>query len=357
MAFEANFDLLKELCESPGVSGREEVIRKVVVRELRALVGDVKTDVMGNVISVKKGKGNKRVLIAGHMDEIGFIVSHIDDKGFLRLQPIGGWTPRVMVAQRVYVHGYGGKRLLGSLQPSGTVTPAPSDASKTLTLEEFFVDVGLPAEEVKKLVEPGDPVTMARTTERAGNNVLSKTLDDRVGVFIMLEALRRIQELGDHECDIIAVATVQEEVGLRGAMTAAYQWEPDVGIAIDVTMAADHPNSTPREYVSELGKGIGLKVKDGYSISSPPLVRHFREVAKAHEIPYQLEMLPFSGSDAAAFQLSRGGAHSITLTVPVRYVHTPNETAAWADIESGIELLARFLMAAHEGDYAYTVAD
>lgn len=356
MAFEPNFDLLKELCESPGVSGREEVIRGVVARHLRDFCEEVHTDTMGNVIGTKKGKGNKRILIAGHMDEIGFYVSHIDDKGFLRLQPIGGWTARHMVAQRVYVHGYTGQRLLGALQTTKKMTPSLL-ADTSVMIEDCFVDVGLSAEKVKALVEVGDPVTMARTTERVGDTVMSKTLDDRVGVFIVLEALRRVQELGEHECDILAVATVQEEVGLRGATTVAYHLAPDVGIAVDITLAGDHPDSTPREYFTELGKGVALKIKDGYSISSPLLVRHFREVAKAHEIPYQLELLPFAGSDSAAFLLSRAGVPSITLSLPTRYAHTPNETAAWEDIKGTIELLARYLMEAHTGEYQHTVAD
>jgi tetrahedral aminopeptidase len=346
MSFEPNFDLLKELCESPGVSGREEEIRKVVVRHLHPLCDEIQIDTMGNVIGIKKGKGNKRVLIAGHMDEIGFIVNHIDDKGFLRLQPIGGWSARNMVSQRVYVHGYAGQKLLGALQSTKKMTPA-TVGDMSMTLDDFFVDVGMSAEAVKKLVEVGDPVTMARTTERVGDNVVSKTLDDRVGVFMVLETLRRLQELGEHECDILAVATVQEEVGLRGATTVAYHLEPDIGIALDITLAGDHPDSTPRDYMTELGKGVALKIKDGYSISTPTLVRHFRDVAEAHKIPYQLELLPFAGSDSAAFLLSRGGMPAITLSLPTRYAHTPNETAAWEDIKGSIELLARYLMEAH----------
>lgn len=354
MAFEPNFDLLKELCESPGVSGREEVIRGVVARHLRTLCDEVQTDAMGNVIGTKKGKGNKRILIAGHMDEIGFFVNHIDEKGFLRLQPIGGWAARNMVAQRVYVHGYAGQSLLGTLNTSKKMTPALV-ADTGVTIEDFFVDVGLDAESVKKLVEVGDPVTMARTTERVGETVVSKTLDDRVGVFIVLEALRRLQELGEHECDILAVATVQEEVGLRGATTVAYHLAPDVGIAVDITLAGDHPDFTPKDYFTELGKGVAIKIKDGYSISSPLLVRHFRDVAAAHDIPYQLELLPFAGSDSAAFLLSRGGIPAITLSLPTRYAHTPNETASWSDIGGTIELLARYLQEAHTREYQHKV--
>ncbi len=352
MAFEPNFDLLKELCETPGVSGREEPIRAVVAGYLRDLCDDVQSDAMGNVIGTTKGAGKRRVLLSAHMDEIGFMVSHIDDKGFLRLQPLGGWNARNMITQRVYIHGYAGQRLLGALQPPRR---SGHDASKPFEIDDLYVDVGLSAEEVKALVEPGDPVTMARTTERVGNNILSKTLDDRVCVFIMLETLRRLKEVGTPEADILAVASVQEEVGLRGAMTMAYHLQPDVGIALDVTDAADHPDSSPGEYVTELGKGPALKIKDGYSISFPKIVRHFRDVAEANSIPYQLELLKSGGTDAGAIHTSRGGVPSFTMSLPSRYLHTVNEMAAWSDIEACIELLAHYLVEAHSREYANNI--
>ena len=352
MAFEPNFDLLKELCEMPGVSGREEPIRAVVAGYLRDLCDDVQSDAMGNVIGTKRGTGKRRVVLSAHMDEIGFMVSHIDDKGFIRLQTLGGWNARNMITQRVYIHGYAGQRLLGALQ---NPRQAGRDASKPYEIDDLYVDVGLSADEVKALVEPGDPVTMARTTERVGDHVLSKTLDDRVCVFIMLETLRRLKELGDPEVDILAVATVQEEVGLRGATTMAYHLKPDVGIALDVTDAADHPDSSPREYVTELGKGAALKIKDGYSISNPKIVRHFRDVAEANHIPYQLEMLKSGGTDAGAIHTSRGGVPSFTMSLPSRYLHTVNEMAAWSDIKACIELLAHYLLDAHTREYANSI--
>jgi tetrahedral aminopeptidase len=348
-----NFDLLKRLCETPGVPGFERPIRAVVAAELRALASDVTVDAMGSVIGVRAGStGSPRVLIAAHMDEIGFLVKHIDDKGFLRLQPLGGWDPRSMVAQRVYVHGHGVQALLGALMPSTKPVhmQTPEDQNKPPKIEEFFVDLGLPGDEVKAQVEIGDAVTMARTAELVGNNVVSKTLDNRLSVFVMLEALRA---LGDHACDVIAVATTQEEVGCRGAITAAHALKPDVGIAVDVTLANDFPGPADHEKVTELGKGAAIKIMDSSLLCHPKLVRHFRDVAEKHNLPYQLEILPRGGTDAGSIQRSRGGVPSFTLSIPTRYVHTVNETAAVADIEAAVSLLARYLEDAHTRTYGY----
>lgn len=359
MDFEPRFELLKELCETPGVPSREEQLRSVAARELKALCDNVHMDTMGNVIGTKNGKGGPRVMLAAHIDEIGFIVSHIDDEGFIRLQPLGGWNPKTMVAQRVHVHGFAGQTLLGALQPSTKPIHLMTDADKNKPLEvdDFFVDVGLPSDEVKALVELGDMVTMARTCERVGNNIMSKAMDDRVSVFVMIEALRLLKELevdmGGTESTILAVATVQEEVGLRGAVTSAYGLEPDVGIAIDVTLAMDLPEFPGRTHITKLGKGTAIKIMDGSLICHPKLVRHFRDIAESNNITHQLEILPRGGTDAGGIQRSRGGVPSFTLSIPTRYIHTVNEMSAWSDITASIEILARYLLEAHTREYGY----
>ncbi len=347
-----NFDLLKRLCETPGVPSREERIRALVVEELRSIADSVSVDSMGNVIGTRKGSGGPRVMLAAHMDEIGFLVKHVDDRGFLRLQPVGGWDPRTMVAQRVYVHGFAGQSLLGALMPAARPIHVltEEERKKQLHIEEFFVDLGLPGDKVKSLVEPGDMVTMARTTERVGDNVVSKTLDNRVSVFVMIEALRAV---GNHQCEVLAVATTQEEVGLRGATTAAYALKPDVGIAIDITLANDYPGPEDHEQITRLGQGTAIKIMDSSLICHPKLVRHFREVADRHKIPYQLEILTRGGTDAGGIQRSRGGVPSFTLSIPTRYVHTVNEMAAVSDIQASIDLLARYLEDAHTRTYGY----
>ncbi|MGI4792353.1 MAG: M42 family metallopeptidase [Janthinobacterium lividum] len=345
-----NFDLLKKLCETPGISSREDQVRDLVIEELRPLTDEISVDTLGNVIAIKKGNGGPRVMLAAHMDEIGFLVKFVDDKGFLRLQPVGGWDPRTMVAQRVHVHGYAGQTLLGTLMPAAKPIHLlnADDIGKPPKIDEFFVDLGLPGTEVKALVEIGDMVTMARTTEQIGNNIVSKSLDDRLSVFVMIEALRAI---GPHEAEIIAVATTQEEVGLRGATTAAYALEPQIGIALDVTLANDFPGTSEQDQVTRLGEGAALKIMDSSTLSHPKLLRHFRDLAEKHGIKHQLEILSRGGTDAGGIQRSRAGVPTFTLSLPTRYIHTVNEMASVADIEAATALLARYLEDAHNGKY------
>lgn len=351
-----NFELLKRLCETPGIPSREERMRQLVAEELRPLTDTLDIDPMGNLIGFKKGASDgPRVMIAAHLDEIGFLVKHIDDRGFLRLLPVGGWDPRVMVAQRVLVQGFAGQALRGTLMPAAKPIHllTPEDANKPLKVEEFFVDLGLPVEKVKEQVETGDMVTMDRTAERIGDTVVSKTLDNRLSVFVMLEALRQLKSTPVRS-NLLAVATTQEEVGLRGATTAAYALQPDIGIALDITLANDFPGPSDHEQITRLGAGAAIKIFDSSLICHPKLVRHFRDIAEAKGIPYQMEILPRGGTDAGGIQRSRGGVPSFTLSVPTRYVHTVNEMAHVTDIQAAIDLLAAYLQEAHTRDYGYS---
>lgn len=348
-----NFELLKRLCESPGVPGQESPIRNVVVEAIKPLVDEINIDVMGNVVGFKCGHGKPRVMIAAHIDEIGFIVKYIDDKGFMRLQPLGGFDPRQLFAQRVFVHARNSSEplrgvLTYSTKPAHMLTP--EETNKSPKLEEFFVDTGQPADKVKEQVEIGDMVTMDRTVERCGEGFIGKSMDDRAGVFVMIEALRLLRS---HECDLYAVATVQEEIGLRGAATAAFHIEPDIGIALDVTIANDHPGPSEADSVTKLGQGVAIKIMDSSLICHPKLVDHFRQIAKREQIPHQMEILSRGGTDAGAVQRSRGGTASITLSIPTRYIHTVNEMVHAHDVESCAVLLARYLEEAHTGDYRH----
>lgn len=344
-----NFDLLKRLCETPSIAGREEKLRAVALETLRPLATSVRVDALGNVIAMRKGQGTRTVMLAAHMDEIGFLVRFIDKNGFLRVQPVGGFDARVLVAQRVMVHGESGS-YRGTLMPGAKPIHLLEGEAKPAKMEELFVDIGFPVERVRELVEVGDYITMDRTTEYMGDCVVSKSLDDRLGLFVMIEALREVR---NPVVDIVAVATVQEEVGLRGAITAAYGVEPDVAVALDTTLAIDIPGMEEDLAVTRLRAGTAIKVMDSSSISHPKLVKHFREIAGKHQIPYQLEILPRGGTDAGAMQRSRGGTPAITLSIPNRYVHTVNETAHIGDIQASIDLLARYLEEAHTSDVSY----
>jgi endoglucanase len=284
------------------------------------------------------------------MDEIGFLVTHVEEEGgFLRLTPLGGHDPGNMVAQRVRVLG---RRDLGGVLYPGRKPPHLLDANdreKAPKITEFFVDVGLPLDEVRELVPVGSPAVIEREFAEVGNAVSCKAMDNRVSLYVMIEALRRA---GRSEFEVCAVATSQEEVGVRGAVTAAYDLNPDIGVALDVTIAADFPGVPKAEAVTRLGEGTAIKVMDGYSISNPKLVERLRELAAERRIPYQMEILPRGGTDAAALQKTRSGVPACTISTPCRYVHSSVEMCHKGDIQASIALTAAFIEEGHRWEYA-----
>lgn len=345
-----NIELLRELTEAYGTSGFEDAIRAIVRRELEGFC-ELSTDAMGNLIAIKRGKGAKKVMIAAHMDEIGFMVKYIDGQGFIRLNPLGGWDPRQMNSQRVVVRTREG--LLPGVLMYGT-KPAHmlSDAEKAAgqRIEDFFVDLGLPAEDVKAKVRLGDTVTMNRPLQETGNLLTNKAMDDRVAVFVMIEALKAV---GEHSADLYAVATTQEEIGLRGASAAGWSVQPDVAIAIDITLANDIPGVPESEHVTKLGQGTAIKVMDSSLICHPKIVEHFLAIAEKNSIPHQIEVLPRGGTDAGGIQRLHGGIPSFTLSIPTRYVHTVNETVHKDDVQASIDILARYFEEVGEASYAF----
>jgi len=348
-------DLLKELCECSGVPGREERPREIARRELTPLVDDVSVDALGNLIAHKQAtppKGTKkatprRLMLAAHMDEIGFYVNYIDDKGRLRLVPVGGHDPRNMVAQRVTVAGT--KRdLPGLLHPAIKPPHIQTDADrgKKPTVQDFYVDLYMSPAKVKREVEIGAMVTLDRQFAEIGDGVSCKAMDDRLAVYVMIEAVRRAKTFA---FDTYAVATTQEEVGLRGATVGAFGVQPDVGVALDVTIAADIPGVPDHEQVTRLGDGVAIKLLDSSSISHPGLVEMMKGLARKRKIKHQMEILPRGGTDSGAIQRTQAGVPVITLSIPTRYVHSPNELVDRKDVEAAIKLLAAFI---EEGDGA-----
>lgn len=336
--------LLAELCETCGVSGREERLRAIVRRELEPLVDEIRTDALGNLIALRRGRGPRKLAIMAHMDEIGFLATYVDDEGFIRLAPIGGHDPRNMVAQRVNVCGR--RDLAGVLYP-GMKPPhllTQEERDRPPKIGQFFVDVGLPADQVRKLVPVGTPVVIHRELVAIGEAVSCKSMDDRVAVYVMIEAVRRAAK---SDLTVYAVATVQEEVGCRGALTSAYGIEPDVGLAVDVTIAADIPGLEKHEHVTRLGAGAAIKIMDSLSISNPRLVEALRTLADRRRIPYQMEILPHGGTDAGPLQRVHTGVPVATLSIPTRYVHTSIEMAHKADIDAAVQLLAAFIEEGH----------
>ncbi len=332
-----NFELLSSICKTPGTSGFEQRIRELVLQEVENLADEVFTDAMGNVIAVKKGKSDQRVMVGAHMDEIGFIVTHIDDDGFIRFHTLGGFDPKTLTAQRVIVHGK--KDIIGVMGCKPIHMMKPEERSKAYPIEEYFIDTGLSQEEVADIVSPGDPITRERELIEMGDCVNGKSLDNRVSVYILIETLR---ELKDQEIphDLYAVFTVQEEVGLRGAISAAHHINPDFGFGLDVTIAYDVPSAQSHEYVTRLGKGTAIKIMDGSTICDYRMVRYLKEVADRHDIQWQSEVLPKGGTDTAAIQrYGKSGAIAGAVSIPLRNMHQTIEMANKGDIRHSIDLL------------------
>jgi putative aminopeptidase FrvX len=330
-----NLALFSEICTTPGAPGYEDRIREVVLREIKTLVDDVSVDNMGNVIAVKKGSGNKRVMTAAHMDEIGFIVTHIDDKGFLRFHNLGGFDPKTLTAQRVIVHGE--KDLIGVMGSKPIHLMTAEERNKVTLLNDYFIDLGMPKSEVEKYISIGNPVTRQREMVQMGNCINCKSIDNRVSVFILIEALRKMKK---PPYDFYAVFTVQEEVGLRGASVAAHHIEPDFGFGLDTTIAYDTPGSHPHEQVTTLGGGAGIKIMDASAICDPRMISFMKGVADRHKIKWQAEILPAGGTDTAGIQrMGKTGAITGAISIPTRHIHQSIEMADITDIQGCIDLL------------------
>lgn len=340
--------LLKQLTQATGVPGYEGPVRKAIVEAVRSHVDSIEVDSLGNVIAHKAGKGPV-VAIAGHMDEIGFLVGHIEEEsGFLRIHPLGGFDPVTLVAQRVVVHAAAGD-LLGCIGRKPIHILSDEERKKPIELSDLFVDTGLPAKDVAKKVAVGDVVTLAQEFLAYGDVVSSKALDDRVGVYVAIEALKRAKKVA---CDLYVLATSQEEVGVRGAQVAGHRIAPDMAIALDVCIAADMPGVPEKDRLTQFRGGVAISLKDARSISHPALVRAFRDLAKRRKIPHQITLASKGGTDAGGFQLAGDGCAAITLSLPTRYVHSVVETVHTGAIESAIALLAAFLETADKVDLA-----
>jgi len=337
-----DFDLLAELTRTPGAPGHEHRIRDVVRRELEPLVDEVSVDPLGNLVARRAGGGGPRLMLCAHMDEIAFMVTHVEDDGTLRFLPLGGFDAKTLTAQRVIVHGR--EDLLGVLGGKAVHLMSDEDRRKAPKLEDFLVDTGLPGERVKELVRPGDVITRERELTRLGDLVTSKSLDNRAGLYVMIQAVRA---LADHEAEVVAVAAVQEEVGLRGARVAAARVRPQVALAIDITLANDAAGVRSHERVTALGGGAAIKVYDTSAIVPAAVVDHLVGLAEERDIPHQLEVMPRGGTDTRELQLSGDGAVAGCVSIPTRYVHQSVETLHPDDLDACVALVAAFCETGH----------
>jgi endoglucanase len=347
-----DFDLLAELTETSGAPGYESRIRDIVRRELEGVADEIRTDSMGNVIGTIRGSENPEyeVAVAAHMDEIGFMVRHVTDEGFLQVDALGGWDPRILRAKRVTVHTEEGDLpgVIGSPPPH---TLDEEDIEESDEVQDIYIDMGLDGTAVAEAVSKGDIVTMDQTTERVGSMVTGKSMDDRVCLYAMLRAAAAIQP----PVTVHFAATVQEEVGLRGAHALGVDLDPDLAIALDVTVANDVPQiDSEADYVTELGDGAAIKLKDSSVITNPKVHKRLRTVAETNDIPYQLEVLPQGGTDTAGFQNTAGAKPVGALSVPTRYLHTTTEMADEDDVAAVVDLLVAFLES-ESGDHDYTL--
>ncbi len=344
-----NTALLKAICETPGAPGFEQRIRELVLKEVKPLVDHVEIDNMGNVIALKKGRKNKKVMLAAHMDEIGFIVTHIDNKGFLRFIPLGGFDPKTLTAQRVIVHGK--KDLIGVMGSKPIHVMTADERNKVTHIQDYFIDLGMTKKEVDKYVAVGNAVTRQRELIEMGNCVNCKSLDNRVSVFILLETLRKLK---NPAYDIHAVFTVQEEVGVRGAQIAALKIQPDFGIALDTTIAYDVPGAQDHERITCLGEGTAIKLMDSGAICDYRMIDFMKKTALKHKIQHQMEILPQGGTDTAGIQrLTAGGAICGAISVPTRHLHQVIEMADKSDIAASITLLHQCLLDIDKHDWSY----
>jgi endoglucanase len=346
-----NLKLLSELCRTAGPPSREDRIREIVVRELEPLTDHIDVDRMGNVVatrSPRRAKGKKssakprRVMLSAHMDEISLMVTHVDERGFLRFATLGGFDPKTLSSQRVIVHGK--TDVLGVVGAKPIHIMSEEERTKMPKIETFFIDVGLPKGKVDKQISVGDLITRERDFAEVGDMISTKALDDRIGVFVMIEAVRKLKA---HDVEVLAVATTQEEVGIRGAEVAAERLRPDLGIALDVTLANDVPGADASDSVTSLGLGAAIKVMDSSVICDPRVVDALRATALRNKIAHQMEVLTRGGTDTAAIQRAGGGVPSGCISIPTRYVHSVTEMCHQKDVQASIDLLAAFLADAH----------
>ncbi|MCP4511836.1 MAG: M42 family metallopeptidase [Fuerstiella sp.] len=344
-------DLLETLTQTPSVPGREGRIRKVVEAHIRAaeLFDEIHTDAMGSLIAYRRARPEngaevtspRKVMLAAHMDQIGFLVRHIDEKGFLRVNPVGGFDTRNLFARGVRVCTRDGD-LSGVMNPGGRPIHIATDDEKKKVpiIGDFFVDLGLESDDVNGRVQIGDMVVLDGPFREVGDYVVSQCLDNRVGCWAQIRAMENLKH---HSCDIYAAWTVQEEVGLRGAMAAAFGIAPDIGVACDTTLCCRTPGVPEEDRVSVPGDGVSLHVMDSSMISDMGLIEDIEAVAAGQGIKCQRAILPRGGQDGAVIQRSRSGVRTVSFACPVKYIHTVTEMSHKTDLASYPRLLTAWL--------------
>jgi putative aminopeptidase FrvX len=339
-----DFPLLKKISEVAGAPGFEDRVRKLVIDEIKGLVDDFHVDRMGNLICLRKGEARKKVMATAHLDEISFIVTHVDKNGFVKFHTLGGFDPKTLTAQRVIIHTKT-KDIIGVMGAKPVHVMSDDEKKKLPRTQDYFIDLGMEAAEVQELVAVGDPITRERELIEMGNCVNGKSLDNRVAVYILVETLKKLkgQKI---PYDFYAVFTTQEEVGIRGAQVAAHSVNPDYGICIDITIAFDTPGAKDEEMVTKLGQGTAIKIMDASVICDRRMVSFLKQVASESKIKHQMEILTAGGTDSAGMQrMAQDGCVVSALSIPTRHVHQSVEMCHKQDISDTVDLLSKALLA------------
>lgn len=321
--------LIKALVETAAPSGYEKQLREFIQNEIKDAVEEMRVDAMGNLIARKKVLPHgKRVMLAAHIDEIGVMVTHVDEDGFARFTNLGGVFPRNCIGAHV-------RFLNGAL---GVIGIEREDNRQAVPpLEKMFIDTGA-VDRASCAVKVGDVGVFERPFLDLGKRLVSKAMDDRIGVAVLIEACRQLKA---SPFDVYFVFSTQEEVGTRGAIPAAYGIDPQLGLAVDVTHTGDTPKGLKMEV--KLGKGAAIKVRDSGMLADPRLVEWMAATAQKHRIPYQLEVLEAGSTDARSIQVTRAGVPSGCLSIPARYIHTPSEMVDMDDVQAAVDLLLALL--------------
>ena len=349
-----DIDLLARICEAPGAPGSEKKIRELVLKEIDGLADEVSVDNMGNVTALVKGRSSdKRCMAAAHMDEIGFIVTHIDDNGFVRFNPVGGFDPKTLTSQRVIIHGK--KDIIGVMGSKPIHIMKPEERNKAVKISDFFIDTGMTRAALAKQVEVGDFITRHSPLMELGNCVNVKSLDNRASVFVLIEALRALKtSRAKPAYDFYAVFTVQEEVGLRGAQVSAIEVQPDFSFGLDTTIAYDVPGSAPQERCTSLGKGAAIKLMDSSVICDYRMIAYMKKTAQKQKIKWQPEILAAGGTDTAPLQrMAAGGSIAGAISIPTRHIHQTIESCHKKDLEACIKLLAACVRGLDKGNWKF----
>jgi putative aminopeptidase FrvX len=331
---------LEQLSNACGVAGRETEVRNLIITLLKPYADEVIVDNMENVIAIKKGKKDKpKIMLAAHMDEVGLMVKTITKEGFLQFTKMGGIDDRILLAQKVNILTEN-KKLPGVVGSKPPHIQKEEERKKIVAYDEMFIDVGAESREDAKAmgVRVGDPVAFDIAYVKLGKDaVMGKAFDNRAGCAVMVEALKQLQKT---ECTVYAVGTVQEELGLRGAGTAAFGVDPDIGIALDVTIAGDTPGIREFDTSVKMGKGPALTVMDSGLVTHPKVLRWLIDTAAENKIDYQLETGLLGTTDAARISLTRQGIPSGTISIPARYIHSPVGLISLKDAENCAKLAA-----------------